>query len=129
MALTNIGDILDGFIKDLKKDAELREKKQGAINEAIDQIMHFFDFEKVHRVMEFLDWKLVNDYKVPTVSNLRDIASELLYDAAENECSEMACGFAVDIDKDNFLTFDPVTQKYHCQIRLRFVVESLTGCS
>ena len=91
--------------------------------------MHNFDFEKVHKVMEFLDWKLVSQYKAPTVSNLRDIASELLYDAAENECSEMVCGFAVDIDKDNFLTFDPVTQKYHCQIRLRFVVESLTGCS
>lgn len=129
MAHKHIEDILDELIKDLKKDHELSEKKEEAINEAIGRIMNFFDFEKVHRVMEFLDWKLVSQYKVPTVSNLRDIASELLYDAAENEQSEMACGFAVDIDKDNFLTFDPVTQKYHCQIRLRFVVESITGCS
>lgn len=127
MAHTNIGKILDNFIKDLKKDNEIREKKQEAINEAIGQIMQNFDFDKVHRVMEFLDWKLANQDEVPTVSNLRDIASELLYYVAENKCSELSCGFAVDIDKDNFLTFDHATQKYHCQIRLRFVVESLTG--
>lgn len=129
MTHKHIEDILDEFIKDLKNDYELNEKKEEAINEAIGQIMHNFDFEKVHKVMECLDYKLSMENRIPTLPELRTVASELLYDAAENECSETACGFVVDINKNNFLIFDAINQKYQCNLKLSFVVESSNSCA
>ena len=52
----------------------------------INNIIDNFDFEKVHRVMKFLDWRTRNDedkIEVPNVSQLIKEARIRLIDAAE----------------------------------------------
>lgn len=129
MAYRHIEDILDELIKDLRRDAELREKKQEAINEAIEDILESFDFEKVHKVMKFIDWQwaiLANGkyiFRVPTVLELKERAKELLMDSTENKRSISSGGFEVILKEENFLTFDNDSSKYQCNVVLRFVLE------
>lgn len=50
----------------------------------IDQLMDTFDFEKVKRVMDFLDWKWARyDGGVPTIYALRVQARELITEVIE----------------------------------------------
>ena len=46
--------------------------------ELIDEIMDWFDFEKVHKVMTTLDWKWGDDESVPTIPELRKQTRELM---------------------------------------------------
>lgn len=49
--------------------------------EQIDYIMDSFDFNKVHKAMQLLDWKWVNDsaaFSVPAEYELRTTARSLL---------------------------------------------------
>jgi hypothetical protein len=48
----------------------------------IDEIMKDFKFAKVQRVMETLNWRWLPLGRVPTVSDLRKTARELLTEAA-----------------------------------------------
>src|SRR5690554_4469915 len=49
--------------------------------EAVEEIMENFDFERVHAVMDFLNWTWIdNPRKVPTVQALRISARGLLLD-------------------------------------------------
>lgn len=57
-------------MKKLDKDALIIYKK---INEVID----FFDFEKVHNVMEFLDWQW-QGVGVPRIYELKETARDLI---------------------------------------------------
>ena len=55
----------------------------------IDDIMNNFNFSKVGKVMNFLDWKVcianeTLEFKVPDEIDLRKIARQLLYDAVKN---------------------------------------------
>lgn len=51
-----------------------------APQERIDEVMDWFDFNKVSRVMEFLDWQWVYPTDgVPTEADLRQKARELLH--------------------------------------------------
>lgn len=54
----------------------------------IDEVMERFDFDKVHRVMEFLKWTWVNG--TPTVSELRSTALQCL-DTAVLEYDKQGC--------------------------------------
>ena len=52
------------------------------MQEQIDEIMDNFDFERVHRMMNTLDWKWVDgdgEFSVPDVPELRKTARRLLY--------------------------------------------------
>lgn len=51
--------------------------------EEIDDILDYFDFEKVHKAMEALDWEWVSPYglAVPLLGDLRKQARQLLTDA------------------------------------------------
>ena len=54
----------------------------------IQNIMEDFDFQKVHAVMEQLDWKwAMTKYGVPTLDELKSEAKRLLIDA----CVERTC--------------------------------------
>jgi hypothetical protein len=46
--------------------------------ELIDEIMDWFDFEQVHKVMTALDWKWGDAESVPTMPELRKQARELM---------------------------------------------------
>ena len=50
-------------------------------DQMIDAVMDEFDFEKVHRVMNFLEWKWINerkDLEVPSIAQLKQAARRLL---------------------------------------------------
>jgi len=70
--------------------------------DAIDNIMDNFDFEKVHRVMEYLDWKWagIDGYGVPNIYELRKRARMLIKEAVKDlerdkECNISTGGFCV----------------------------------
>jgi len=49
--------------------------------EILDDLMDHFDFEKVHRVMEYLDWKWItpsNDLEIPSIPRLKKAARQHL---------------------------------------------------
>lgn len=63
----------------------------------INNIIDNFDFEKVHRVMKFLDWRIKNDedkIEVPSVSQLIKEARIRLIDAAELAVDNGECMFS-----------------------------------
>lgn len=51
----------------------------------IDEILDEFDFEKVHRVMQALDWKWHNTDGVPSIADLRRMARSLLNQVVESK--------------------------------------------
>lgn len=51
--------------------------------EQISRVLEDFDFEKVHRVMVFLDWKWWTG-RTPTVPELIDTGTKLIRDAFED---------------------------------------------
>lgn len=49
-------------------------KKKRISKRAIEEILNEFDFEKVHRVMQFLDWRWYPNNKVPSIASLKQTA-------------------------------------------------------
>ena len=49
----------------------------------IDEILDEFDFEKVHRVMQALNWKWHGSPDVPSIADLRRTARSLLKQVVE----------------------------------------------
>lgn len=89
-------------------------KKEEAVNEILDE----FDFEKVHKVVVALNWKWLTadtNYDVPTIGDLRKKARKLLNDVINYEKSDVimsAGGFEARREKYKDVT----------QIVLKFVV-------
>ena len=59
-----------------------------AVYENINEIMDFFDFEKVYNVMQALNWKwsLEDRLEVPETYDIRRLARELLIEAVKKVC-------------------------------------------
>ena len=75
---------------------------QEAVEEQIDDIMDEFEFDKVHKVMEFLDWKWWFDgetERVPEVYELRKKAREYLRYVAKNGGTTGSGGFTAQCRK------------------------------
>ena len=72
--------------------------KENQRNAMIAEVMEDFDFENVHKVMTFLDWKWAigeGERTVPSVYRLMKQAEQLLTDVTkyeDNEHHEMATG-------------------------------------
>lgn len=64
-------------------------------NSLIKEIMGSFDFEKVHEVMKFLNWKWasLSNEGIPTVDQLRDEARKLLKEAWDKKSTISTGGF------------------------------------
>lgn len=59
------------------------------INKMIDDIMTEFDFDKVHQVMNCLDWKWASSgHTAPPISELKKVARTLLLSAAKLRLDE-----------------------------------------
>lgn len=65
----------------------------------IDEVMDRFDFDKVHRVMKFLNWTwYTNPYAPPTIDDLKSTARECLctavrlYEESQNKDIGMTAG-------------------------------------
>jgi hypothetical protein len=77
------------------------------------KILKDFDFKKVHEVMNHLNWVWCNneEYKVPSVKDLKRTAKELIKQIKKADVDEISTGgFEVRKDKDS--------------ITLQFVLES-----
>jgi hypothetical protein len=67
-------------------------KKTDRMEEHIDEVMRCFDFERVHEIMKFLNWKWFSPRRcsndscreeIPSIQRLREQALELLHEAVE----------------------------------------------
>jgi hypothetical protein len=68
----------------------------GKQQEAIDTIMDYFKFEKVQKVMEFLDWRWFGSEEgIPTLPELKQEARRLLKHSLEEKESISTGGFHV----------------------------------
>jgi hypothetical protein len=65
----------------------------------IDEIMREFDFDKVQRVMTFLNWEWAignpSNLNVPSVSRIQSVARELLEESARKRGGRSTGGLAV----------------------------------
>lgn len=61
------------------------------MRDVIDNILDEFDFEQVHKVMVFLEWKWAGE-GVPTISTLRKRAREMLNYAADHAVGTSGTG-------------------------------------
>lgn len=109
----------------------------------VDEIILNFDFQKVHDVMEMLDWKWASWYdengdqhtnEVPSVYALRTRAYQMLLDAVEKDCRGSG-GFEVRtyvydlVDEDGipFFPEEPDDFEHSVHLSLRFTVEEQQG--
>lgn len=105
----------------------------------VDYIILNFDFQKVHDVMEMLDWKWASWYdesedqhtnEVPSVYALRTKAHQMLLDAVEKNCGGSG-GFEVrtyvyDLVDENGVPYtpdEPDDFEHSVHLSLKFVVE------
>lgn len=67
------------------------------IYEQIDSVLERFDFDKVHKVMQLLDWKwggpFVPELKVPSPQEMKCATYSLLLEARRLDCSTSSGGF------------------------------------
>jgi len=101
--------------------------KKQTTKEQIDEIMDYFDFAKVRRVMEFLDWGWSDSnggLEIPSEYQLRKKARSLLQQVAESEeeKSIMCGGFVAE----RFEGKDEEEGDYWVSLNLAFWVEDLS---
>ena len=75
-------------------------KKQEAIQEQIDEIMDSFDFQKVHKIMEAINWRW-HEEGVPDVYSLRTLARKHLKEAGEIKGTSGSGGFTANYTECN----------------------------
>ena len=89
-----------------------------------EEILDEFDFRKVHKMMEKLEWKwsfLEGKYEVPKISEMKKTCRRLFFDSFENftkynmsESNASTGGFCVTVYKD---------EKSNEQVMLQFILE------
>jgi hypothetical protein len=82
----------------IKKINNMTPKQQ----DAIDNIMDYFKFEQVQKVMELLNWEWAGaEEGIPTVPELRQEARRLLKMAFEEKTNVSTGGFLVRYELDD----------------------------
>lgn len=63
--------------------------------ELIDEVMYNFNFNRVHKVMTFLDWTWASPkgFSIPTIDEIKEEARRLLVDAVTKHTTIASCGF------------------------------------
>ena len=87
------------------------------VEKRLDDIMDNFDFDRVHKTMELLDWHWATskDGGVPTVDEIRDVAADILWELVNSNNEFIATG-GLEARKD----FSDPSNPF---IELKFVVE------
>lgn len=98
------------LLKDIDKKNFYRSK--------LDELLSEFDFERVHRIMDLLDWRLVGVYGIPKRENMISVIKSL-YDSIEGSILRSEKSFAStggfklsynpDKDDEITLTFEAVS--------------------
>ena len=87
---------------------------QNKHKKAIDKIMDWFDFSKVHRTMVALEWKWVSaEDGIPTEPEIREMARKLMEDSINQKVSIGTGGFRVHYNKkDDFISLSFVISEW-----------------
>ncbi len=83
----------------------------------IDEIMDYFDFDRVKKVMDFLKWEWGYPGEVPEVAQIRQLARKLLNEAANSHISRYSTGtggFNV-YKEDCYLSLVFELAQWHCE--------------
>jgi len=87
-------------------------------NANVQQILANFDFEKVRKVMELLNWKWVDSEKTPTIGELYQTAEQLLnmvsnslFTTSDQSTEELG-GFVATIYDNGDLRLSFVVENY-----------------
>lgn len=104
-----------------------KDKNLGQVREAINSILDNFDFEKVHRVMSYLNWTWRND-GVPSVDYLKNEVRKLIVEALTSEDIEYSYhiatgGFDIRIEVDNLDFGVPDDFEHKVNIHVAFELE------
>jgi hypothetical protein len=85
---------------------------------AVDNIMDWFDFEKVHKTMKALRWEWVGaEEKIPCQGEIREMARQLLTEAIQTEMSMGTGGLQVTyIPVEGFLKLEFVVSEWDALI-------------
>jgi hypothetical protein len=90
----------------------MTEKEQ----ELIDEIMDHFNFDKVAKVMTFLEWKWISaEDGIPSVGEIRQSARRLLKDAIKNKTTIGTGGFRAIYD-DGYLHLEFILTEFDSSI-------------
>lgn len=85
----------------------------------LDDVIDNFDFEKVHAIMEALNWTYADSEDIPTVEKLYETAADLLWRLALGDESRIATGgFVAERDYSDGIAY----------ISLSFVAEEMDSC-
>lgn len=112
--------------KDLTKNIAFKEEALSDLERRkIANVMKNFDFYKVHKVMELLQWVWITcgeggKATVPTVGHMKAEAKRLLIEAAYEETNISTGGFRAVYESDGPDDKDPY-------IGLEFIVEDCEG--
>ena len=81
---------------------------------ALDNIMDWFDFEKVHKTMRSLRWEWLGTVEgIPCLGEIKERAIELLTNSIEQETSVGSGGFQVTyIPVEGFLKLEFVVSEW-----------------
>ena len=91
--------------------------------DALDNIMDSFDFDKVHKVMVFLNWKWANGnggLEVPEKYELRSEARRLLKMAIEEKTTVSTGGFIAEYtekEKSGWMDLKFVVSKWDEEVK------------
>lgn len=58
----------------------------------IDEVMDFLEFEKIYKVMKFLNWEWASENRVPEIYELRRFVRELINELIDENLVEIQCG-------------------------------------
>lgn len=58
----------------------------------IDEVMDFLKFEKIHKVMKFLNWEWAPENRVPEIYELRQFVRQLINELIDRNLAEIQCG-------------------------------------
>ena len=92
-----------------------KDINRNKLENLLDEIMDNFDFEKVAKVMETLNWTWLGADTSPTVEELQNMAGNLLWDVCNADYDVVSAG-GFEASKDFSDPDDPY-------VALRFVVE------
>lgn len=92
----------------------MKKKEQ----KSLDEIMDWFDFEKVAKTMEALNWKWVSaEEGVPTIGEIRTEARHLLTQVITERITVGTGGFKASYNrKYKHLTLEFIVSEWDCEI-------------
>lgn len=103
---------------------ELQARHYDLIMDCLDE----FDFEKVHKVMFFLDWKYSDCGDVPTVQHLRKNARHYLQEVIKGAIERKNVGDEYIMGTGGFRYECKLYPDDFCWVRMAFELEDWANC-